>query len=230
MQVKDTAKAGLEAQPGGMSDADAIRLAQAGDATAFEYLYKRHRRRVYALCLRMVNNQTEAEDLMQDAFLQSFRKIQTFRQEAEFSTWLHRLTVNTVLMRFRKKSLVERSIEAMTEHDEQSDRPRRQFGGPDLRLTGMIDRLGLQNAIDQLPQGYKAMFILHDVEGYEHTEIAKLMGCSVGNSKSQLHKARLRMRKLLRGKARNSNRSVDDACPRSPSMARRQVRLEPLKA
>jgi RNA polymerase sigma-70 factor, ECF subfamily len=209
--VKQSIQANSDAQADEMSESDAIRLAQSGDPAGFEHLYRLHRRRVFSLCLRMVNNQTEAEDLTQDAFLQSFRKIQTFRRESEFSTWLHRLTVNVVLMRFRKKTLVQRSIDEMTEHDEQSDRPRREFGHHDLRLSGLVDRIGLQRALDQLPQGYKAMFILHDVEGYEHTEIAELMGCSVGNSKSQLHKARLRMRKLLQRPSRGPERREPDA-------------------
>jgi RNA polymerase sigma-70 factor, ECF subfamily len=209
-----------------LSESEAIRLAQSGDTAGFEFLYRLHRRRVYSLCLRMVNNQTEAEDLTQDAFLQSFRKIQTFRRESEFSTWLHRLTVNVVLMRFRKKSLAQQSIDEMTERDEQADRPRREFGRHDLRLAGMLDRLGLQRALDQLPQGYKAMFILHDVEGYEHTEIARIMGCSVGNSKSQLHKARLRMRKLLQDPPRGSERDGRGVRPELSSIVRKRLRLE----
>jgi RNA polymerase sigma-70 factor, ECF subfamily len=131
-----------------------------------------------------------------------------------------------VLMRFRKKTLVQRSIDEMTEHDEQADRPRREFGHHDLRLSGLVDRIGLQRALDQLPQGYKAMFILHDVEGYEHTEIAKLMGCSVGNSKSQLHKARLRMRKLLQRPSRGPERREPDA----PTKLLVRGRLECAKA
>ena len=219
-----------QAQANDLTEADAIRLAQGGDAAAFEHLYRLHRRRVYGLCLRMVSNQAEAEDLTHDAFLQSFRKIQTFRCESEFSTWLHRLTVNVVLMRFRKKSLVEHSVEEMAERDEQADRPRKEFGGYDPRLSGVIDRLGLQRALDQLPQGYKAMFILHDVEGYEHTEIAQIMGCSVGNSKSQLHKARLRMRKLLQGVPRKPQTRERDVARELPSTAPRRYAFACAKA
>jgi RNA polymerase sigma-70 factor, ECF subfamily len=189
-----------------LSEADAIRMAQQGDAAAFERLYQLHKRRVYGLCLRMVNNATEAEDLAQEAFLQLFRKIQTFRGESGFSTWLHRLTVNVVLMRLRRKSLVDASVEEMSERGENSDKPRREFGRRDLRLSGLIDRLNLQRAVEQLPRGYKAMFMLHDVEGYEHHEIAQLLGCSVGNSKSQLHKARLRLRDLLQETLREGER------------------------
>ena len=184
-------------EDGEMPEAEALRLAQQGDAAAFERIYQLHNRRVYSLCLRMVSNTAEAEDLTQEAFLQLFRKIATFRGESAFSTWLHRLAVNVVLMRLRKKTGSETSLEELTEPDEETDRPRRDFGGPDLRLSGSIDRVNLQRAIDQLPAGYKLMFMLHDVQGYEHNEIAEIMGCSIGNSKSQLHKARRRLRELL---------------------------------
>ena len=136
-----------------MPEADAIRLAQQGDAAAFERLYRLHNRRVYSLCLRMVGNTAEAEDLTQEAFLQLFRKIATFRGESAFSTWLHRLAVNVVLMKLRKKSGTESSLEEMTEPDEESGGPRRDFGGPDLRLSGSIDRVNLQRAVEQLPPG-----------------------------------------------------------------------------
>jgi len=211
-------------------EADSIRLAQQGDAAAFERLYELHRGRVYGLCVRMVNNPTDAQDLTQDAFLQAFRKIHTFRGESGFSTWLHRLTVNVVLMRFRRKSLVDGSVEEMSERDEEDGRPRREFGEADLRLGGVIDRLGLQRALEQLPPGYKLIFLLHDVEGYEHQEIASLIGCSIGNSKSQLHKARLRLRDLLRDAPRSAQRekrvAARKACPAQP----RHYALEWVKA
>lgn len=195
-----------------LPEADAIRLAQQGDAAAFERLYRLHSRRVYSLCLRMVGNTAEAEDLTQEAFLQLFRKIATFRGESAFSTWLHRLAVNVVLMKLRKKSGTETSLEEATEPDEESGGPRRDFGAPDLTLTGSIDRLNLQRAVEQLPPGYKAVFVLHDMQGYEHNEIATIMGCSIGNSKSQLHKARMRLRELLhevlREKAREERRAA----------------------
>jgi RNA polymerase sigma-70 factor (ECF subfamily) len=194
-----------------MPEADAIRLAQQGDEGAFEHLYRMHGRRVYSLCLRMVGNTAEAEDLAQEAFLQLFRKIGTFRGESAFSTWLHRLAVNVVLMRLRRKTVVDTSLEEVTEPDEESGGPRRDFGGPDLRLSGSIDRVNLQRAIDQLPQGYKTVFVLHDVQGYEHNEIAELMGCSIGNSKSQLHKARMRLRELLHETLRDQAREKRQA-------------------
>lgn len=180
-----------------MTEAEAIRLAQQGDAGAFERIYRLHNRRVYALCLRMVGNTAEAEDLTQDAFLQLFRKIGTFRGESAFSTWLHRLAVNVVLMKLRKKTLPETSLEESTDPEDESTGPKREIGAPDLLLTGSIDRVHLERAIEQLPPGYRQVFVLHDVQGYEHNEIAGLMECSIGNSKSQLHKARMRLRELL---------------------------------
>jgi RNA polymerase sigma-70 factor (ECF subfamily) len=202
-------------ETGEMPEAEAIRLAQHGDAAAFERLYRLHSRRVYSLCLRMVGNTAEAEDLTQEAFLQLFRKIATFRGESAFSTWLHRLAVNVVLMKLRKKSGTETSLEEVTEPDEESGGPRRDFGSPDLRLIGSIDRVNLQRAVERLPPGYKAVFVLHDVQGYEHNEIAEIMDCSIGNSKSQLHKARMRLRELLhevlRDKARDERKAASDA-------------------
>jgi len=117
-----------------MTEAEAIQLAQQGDAGAFERIYRLHSRRVYALCLRMVGNTAEAEDLTQDAFLQLFRKIGTFRGESAFSTWLHRLAVNVVLMKLRKKTLPATSLEESTDPEDESSGPRREIGAPDLLL------------------------------------------------------------------------------------------------
>jgi RNA polymerase sigma-70 factor, ECF subfamily len=202
-------------ETGELPEAEAIKLAQLGNAPAFERLYRLHNRRVYSLCLRMVGNTAEAEDLTQEAFLQLFRKIATFRGESAFSTWLHRMAVNVVLMKLRRKSGHESSLEQLTEPDEESGTPRRDFGTTDLTLVGSLDRINLQRAVEQLPPGYKAIFVLHDVQGYEHNEIAEIMGCSIGNSKSQLHKARMRLRDLLqevvREKARADRRAAEDA-------------------
>lgn len=180
-----------------ISEEETIRLAQEGHAAAFEQLYRRYSGRVYATCLRMVRIDSEAEDLTQEAFLLLFRKIHTFRGEVRFSTWLHRLTVNLVLMRLRKRCHAEVSLDAMLEPGEEESRPPMEFGAHDLRLDSVVDRMQLSGAIEQLPSGYKEMFLLHDVEGYEHHEIAEILGCSTGNSKSQLYKARVRLRKLL---------------------------------
>ena len=182
------------------AEAEALALAMGGDHHAFAQLYSLHKRRIYSLCLRMVGNIAEAEDLTQEAFLQLHRKIATFRGDSAFSTWLHRLAVNVVLMQLRKKGLNLISLdEAMEPVPEQS--PGRSFGAPDLALSGAIDRLALERAVGDLPAGYRLIFILHDVEGYEHNEIASMLECSIGNSKSQLHKARLRLRDALRRSA-----------------------------
>jgi RNA polymerase sigma-70 factor (ECF subfamily) len=193
-------------ETGELPEADAIRLAQEGNARAFERIYQLHSRRVYSLCLRMMGNTAEAEDLAQEAFLQLFRKIHTFRGESAFSTWLHRLTVNVVLMRLRRKTAVEASLEQMTEPDEETGGPPREIGAEDLGLAGSVDRVNLERAVAQLPPGYKQVFVLHDIQGYEHNEIAELMGCSIGNSKSQLHKARTRLRELLQENLRDQAR------------------------
>jgi len=179
-----------------LSEAEAIERAKQGDAEAFEVLYNLHKRRVYSLCLRMTANAAEAEDLTQEAFMQLFRKIATFRGESAFSTWLHRMAVNVVLMQLRKKGLVVVPLEDDIETEEET--PKKDFGAQDLALEGSIDRLRLRSAIGKLPPGYRSIFVLHDVEGYEHNEIAEIIGCSIGNSKSQLHKARMKLRELLR--------------------------------
>ncbi len=144
----------------------------------------------------MTGNTAEAEDLSQEAFMQLFRKVSTFRGESAFSTWLHRLAVNVVLMHLRKKGLQQVSLDEM---DTSQEEPvKRDYGEKDRRLLGTVDRLSLESAIRELPPGYRAVFVLHDIEGYEHNEIAQIMDCSVGNSKSQLHKARMKLREWLR--------------------------------
>lgn len=202
-------------KPDAPSLKDAIRLAQQGDAAAFETIYQLHSSRVYALCLRMIGDPTEAEDLTQEAFLQLFRKIHTFRGESAFSSWLHRLTANIVLMRFRKKRPVPVSLEEMIRPDDEQNRATFEIGALDPRLSGLFDRLNLHDALEQLPEGYKSMFLLHDVHGYEHNEIASILGCSVGNSKSQLHKARKRLRELLHKVRHYASRSPEIAAASS---------------
>lgn len=177
-------------------EAEAIEEAKKGSGEAFEYLYNMHKRRIYSLCLRMTGDPADAEDLTQEAFLQMFRKIGTFRGESAFATWLHRLAVNLVLMRLRKKNLLTSSLDEPVGQGEDEMRVR-EFGSEDLTLSGAVDRLALDRAVQALPAGYRTIFYLHDVEGYEHKEIAGMIGCSVGNSKSQLHKARMRLRDLL---------------------------------
>ena len=183
-----------------LSEREAVRLAQEGDSAGFERLYQLHSRRVYRLCLHMVKDPAEAEDLTQSAFLQTFRKIHTFRGDSLFSTWLHRLTINIVLMRLRKRRFSEISLDETLKKTDEAPRPSAEFGGLDLNLDGVIDRINLEKGINELPDGCKKMLILHDIEGYQHSEIAQILGCSVGNSKSQLHKARMRLRELLSGR------------------------------
>jgi RNA polymerase sigma-70 factor, ECF subfamily len=180
-----------------MSEAEAVERAQQGDGVAFETLYGLHKRRVYSLCLRMVGNETGAEDLTQEAFLQVYRKIGTFRGQSEFSTWLHRVAVNVVLMHFRKKRLLTVSLEEPFDQEER-DGPKKYFGTQDNLLAGSIDRITLERAIKELPAGYRNVFVLLDIEGYKHNEAAALMGCTIGNTKSQLHKARLKLRLILK--------------------------------
>jgi RNA polymerase sigma-70 factor (ECF subfamily) len=176
---------------------DLVQRAQQGDAEAFATLFHTHKARIYSLCLRMTNNVAEAEDLAQDAFLQVFRKLATFRGDSALSTWLYRITVNTVLMHFRRKSPCRVSLDEPIDSTAGARSARREYGTRDGRLETSVARVALTRAISELPEGYRAIFLLHEVEGYQHREIAELLGCSVGTSKSQLHKAKLRIRELL---------------------------------
>ncbi len=177
-------------------DIELTKMATAGDMPAFEEIYKRHHRRVYSICLRMLQNTSEAEDLTQDVFIQLYRKIGSFRGESAFTTWLHRMTVNQVLMHFRKRTVKyeKTTVEGETPVQIVS-------GTANPEKMRIVDKIALDDAIEQLPNGYKNVFVLHDVEGFEHEEVARILGCSVGTSKSQLHKARLKLQKLLRKKA-----------------------------
>lgn len=177
------------------TDLELVKRAQEGDSDAFASLFYAHKARIYSVCLRMTNNTAEAEDLTQDAFMQVFRKLATFRGDSALSTWLYRIAVNTVLMHFRKKALRQVSLDEPYNQD--ARQVKREYGSKDDRLTGSVDRIALTRAIRELPDGYRTIFLLHEVEGYEHQEIAELLDCSVGNSKSQLHKAKLRIRELL---------------------------------
>jgi len=178
---------------GSVPDNTLARAAGNGDMTAFEQLYERHNRRVYSLCLRMTQNVAEAEDLAQEAFIQLFRKIGSFRGDSAFTTWLHRLTVNQVLMYFRKRSV---KLERTTEDGDTPVQIVR--GSENPNAMPVLDRIALDRALAQLPPGYRTVFVLHDVEGHEHEEIARMLNVAVGTSKSQLHKARLKLRKLLK--------------------------------
>jgi RNA polymerase sigma-70 factor, ECF subfamily len=177
------------------SDVALVRKAQQGDTDAFAALFNAHRPRVYSLCLRMTSNTAEAEDLTQDAFLHVFRKLSTFRGDSALATWLYRLAVNTVLMHFRKKKLHQVSLDEPSNQDTRI--AKREYESVDKRLTDSLHRIALTRAIQELPAGYRTIFLLHEIKGYEHQEIAGILRCSVGTSKSQLHRARLKMRELL---------------------------------
>jgi RNA polymerase sigma-70 factor, ECF subfamily len=180
-----------------ISEQELIQTAQTGDIEALSIIYEKYSRRVFNLCLRMIRDRSDAEDLTQDVFVQLFRKIHTFRGQSAFSTWLHRLAVNMVLMEIRSRKSHRYSLVPIDAKNEDDETIPEQFGRDDLNLRGSIDRLLLHNALEELPPGYRLVFLLHDVHGYEHQEIAEILSCSVGNCKSQLHKARLKLRRMI---------------------------------
>lgn len=179
------------------------------DMEAFEEIYHLHHKRVYSICFRMLQNASDAEDLTQQVFIQLYRKLHTFRGESSFTTWLHRLTVNQVLMHFRR-----RMVKTEKTTDDGSTPIRIVTGTENPSRMALIDRIALNQAIGQLPLGYRMVFILHDVEGFEHDQIGKMLGCAVGTSKSQLHKARQRLRELLTGRR---------TTPKKPNKAKAQL-------
>jgi len=192
----ETEPVGIQADVVKSSDFQLAQAAANGDMASFEELYQRHNRRVYSLCLRMLQSAHEAEDLTQEVFIQLYRKIGSFRGDSAFTTWLHRMTVNQVLMHFRKRSVKNEKT------TEEGETPVQIVAGTENpRKMPVVDRIALDRAIAQLPKGYKTVFILHDIQGHEHEEVAKILGCSVGTSKSQLHKARMKLRKLLKKQA-----------------------------
>jgi RNA polymerase sigma-70 factor, ECF subfamily len=177
------------------SEGTLVQRAQRGDEQAFATLYQLHNKLVYSVCLRMTNDVAEAEDLTQEAFIQGFRNLNSFRGGSAFSTWLYRIAVNTVLMKLRRKSPPVLSLDEPVSRNSPS--LKREVGKQDLNLAGAIDRIALHHAVAELPRGCRQIFELHEFEGYEHHEIAELLRCSIGNSKSQLHKAKMKMRDLL---------------------------------
>lgn len=173
-----------------------IASAQAGDETAFAALFEKHKRIVYSLSLRILRVPADAEDVTQDVFLLLFRKISMFKGESAFSTWLYRLTTNAALSRLRKKEV--RAVFDPTEDSRTRKPSENLLGAPDPRLRQCVDRLTLEQAISRLPSFYRAVLALYVVHGYKHREIAKMLNCSVSTSKSQLHKARQKLRTKLR--------------------------------
>ena len=184
-----------------------VALAQSGDGRAFERLYRTHVPRIHGLVRRMISG-GDPDDVTQDVFVRVWEKLHTFRGESAFGTWLHRLAVNVVLMKLRKKTLPATSLDEVMDPDDEGSGPKMEIGGPDPSLAGSIDRVNLERAVEQLPPGYRQVFLLHDVQGFEHNEIASLMECSIGNSKSQLHKARTRLREILHDLVRDQARKT----------------------
>jgi RNA polymerase sigma-70 factor, ECF subfamily len=201
------------------SERSIIERAQNGDEQAFATLFQLHKKRVYSVCLLMTRDVAEAEDLTQEAFLQVFRSVGSFRGDSAFSTWLYRIAVNTVLMKLRRrKSPPALSLDEPVSPDSPS--LRHDIGKADPDLCGVIDRIELRRAMQELPQGCRRIFSLHAVQGYQHHEIAKLLDCSIGNSKSQLHKAKMKMRDLLAPKRRVARRSGANQAPAVPAPAK----------
>ena len=184
-----------------------VQRAQRGDEEAFSILFQTHKKRVYSVCLLMTKDVAEAEDLTQEAFLQVFRSVGSFRGDSAFSTWLYRVAVNTVLMKLRRKKAPP-TVSLDEPVNSESPSLHRDFGKSDPDLTGVVDRLALRRALQELPEGCRKIFALHEVEGYQHHEIAELLDCSIGNSKSQLHKAKMKMRALLFPKTKIRRRST----------------------
>lgn len=178
------------------SERTLVQRAQCGDQEAFAMLFQLHKKRVYSVCLQMTKDVADAEDLTQEAFLQVFRNVNSFRGDSAFSTWLYRIAVNTVLMKLRRRKTppilsLDEPVSA------ESPSLKRDVGKADPNLSGAVDRIALRRAIEELPLGCRQIFDLHEVQGYQHHEIARQLQCSIGNSKSQLHKAKMKMRDLL---------------------------------
>lgn len=167
---------------------DVVARAQAGDHASFESLYRENLGRIYALCLRMTGDRADAEELTQEAFVRAWQKMGSFRGDSAFSTWLHRLTVNLVLTEFRSRS--RRRDRVMLSGDlSEHDTP--------ARNAAPRERVDLEAAIASLPEGARHVFVLYEMEGYKHEEIAAMMGIASGTTKAQLHRARNLLRKAL---------------------------------
>jgi len=177
---------------------------------AFDQIYRDYSGFVRSLCLRMLRDPVDAEDATQDAFLRVLLKLHTFRGESALSSWLYRLTTNLVLMQFRKNIHEHISLDDLGSDNKSV---RLELGRPDLQLNGVLHRIDLQAALEQLPKGYQAASVLYDIHGFDHREIAQMCGYSVGSSKSQLHKARRRLRELLGGQLKERSQRDPRARP-----------------
>jgi RNA polymerase sigma-70 factor (ECF subfamily) len=203
--------------------ADIVVRAQGGDHDAFSELYLEHKRRVFAICMRMVRDFALAEDLTQEAFLQVHRRISLFRGDSAFTTWLHRLAVNTVLMYLRKRTLPVVSLDHLME-DVSEEHAGRGFGARDLMQAGVVDRLDIEHVLATMAPGYRSIFLLHDIQGFDHPEIASMLKCTRGNTKSQLHKARRVLRSALASKSHTAHHSNDIfLVPALTAVSRKQI-------
>jgi RNA polymerase sigma-70 factor, ECF subfamily len=172
-----------------VADAELVERCLSGELGAFEDLYRQHSTRLYNLAFRMVGNAADAEDLLQDIFLTAYRKLESFRGASALGTWLYRLGMNVCLDRLRSKA---------ARQDQATDTLDERIGGATLTSAlGGVSRIDLERAIQALPEGSRAAFLLHDVEGFDHHEVGRILGVAEGTSKSQVHKARLRIREFL---------------------------------
>ncbi len=177
------------------SELQLVERCRRGELGAFEELYRQHSGRLFSLAVRMLGNPADAEDMLQEIFLSAHRKLESFRGEAALGTWLYRLAMNQILDHVRSRAartgqLTDGLDDATLLADASGHR----------LADRAIDRIDLERALAELPEGCRAAFLLHDVEGLEHREVSEVLGIAEGTSKSQVHKARLRLRGLLRGK------------------------------
>jgi RNA polymerase sigma-70 factor (ECF subfamily) len=175
---------------------DIVRRAQGGDVAAFETLYRLHSPRIYALCLRLqAGDRNDATELMQDVFIRAWRRLSTFRGDAAFGSWLHRLAVNTMLENARGDRRRTARVLSMEDTSRLSG---------EARSSGVDLRMEMEEAIASLPKGARVAFVLHDVEGYQHQEIAQQLSVTIGTVKAQLHRARRLLRERLEGGTKES--------------------------
>lgn len=174
------------------ADLELAARCRAGDAGAFEELYRQHVRRLFSLAVRMIGSVDDAEDLLQEVFLQAHRKLSGFRGDSALGTWLYRMTMNQCLDHLRSRQVrMNRATASLDENE--ADEPI----APAPVVPAPVSRVDLERAIEMVPAGARAAFLLHDVEGFEHREIAQILGISEGTSKSQVHKARMKLRAML---------------------------------
>ena len=172
-------------------DSKDVALAASGDRRAFERLYRKHVNRVFSVCTRMCGSRTRGEELTQDVFVRAWEKLPQFRGDAQFSTWIHRVAVNIVLTDRKNEARDRRRM--VEDENEEGETPLQKASV----TPGYGDRMDITAALEELPAGARQIFVLHDIEGYKHEEIAEMCGITAGGSKAQLHRARLLLREAL---------------------------------